>query len=43
MDLKLIEPTTDLEKSYIDYISEWEGTGEIYGSLHFRTILMIIF
>lgn len=26
MELKLIEPTINLEKAYIDYISEWENT-----------------
>ena len=28
MNLKLIEPTISLEKAYIDYIFEWEETGE---------------
>lgn len=28
MDTILIEPSLDLEESYIDYISEWEAMGE---------------
>lgn len=28
MNFKLIEPTVKLEKSYIDYISEWENSEE---------------
>ncbi len=25
---KLLKPTNDMEKHYIDYISEWEDAGE---------------
>jgi len=28
MYLKLVEPTIEMEKAYISYISEWENTGE---------------
>lgn len=28
MNVKLVEPSQDLEEAYIDYISEWEARGE---------------
>ncbi len=26
--LKLVKPTLSMEKEYLDYITEWEATGE---------------
>jgi predicted acetyltransferase len=28
MKLELVEPSTDLENAYLDYMAEWESTGE---------------